>query len=438
MISKNLPALLAAALACMSISHGQSILLGGFDGNQTQTAIAPATATSSSGVRQLTSPLQSAGAAGNVSARIWTDQATNKELQWNNTAGATDGLWGTTAFTPASSTSTSKWVATQAAASWINYEITNTGTNDVVLDKFHINARRLTTTAAPTGSPDTLTISLEDNRTFANPTAFDSASALTATGTKTITLTTPLNSIFYGFEFALSEMLSDLTLAPTEKATFRIANNAGGNRLYLDNIAISGTVAFGPANPVDAGTSTVAASPAAVLADGTSTSTITVTLKDSGGAPVPGEGVTLAKTSGPGTPVISPAGAQTTNGLGVATFTVSSSTVGTNGFTATSATDTVVVTQTASVDFQSALLDAASSTVSASPTTILADNTETSTITVTVRNSGGLPLPGKVVSLTGNGSADISTEQQHEQCQRRGDLHGQVEHRRHRDLHRHE
>ena len=204
-------------------------------------------------------------------------------------------------------------------------------------------------------------------------------------------------------------MLSDLTLAPTEKATFRIANNAGGARLYLDNIAISGTVASGPANPVDAGTSTVAASPATVLADGTSTSTITVTLKDSGGAPVPGEGVTLAKTSGPGTPVISPAGAQTTNGLGVATFTVSSNTVGTNGFTATSVTDTVVVTQTASVEFQSALVDAASSTVSASPTAVPANDTTTSTITVTVRNSGGLPLPGKVVSLTGNGLANIQT-----------------------------
>ena len=119
--------------------------------------------------------------------------------------------------------------------------------------------------------------------------------------------------------------------------------------------------------------------------------------------------MTLAKTSGPGTPVISPAGAQTTNGLGVATFTVSSNTVGTNGFTATSATDTVVVTQTASVEFQSALVDAASSTVSASPSAVPANDTTTSTITVTLKNSGGLPLPGKVVSLSGNGSATITT-----------------------------
>ncbi|MCH7228854.1 invasin domain 3-containing protein [Haloferula sp. A504] len=175
----------------------------------------------------------------------------------------------------------------------------------------------------------------------------------------------------------------------------------------MDNIAISGSVVSGPANPVDAAKSTVAASPPAVLADGTSTSTITVTLKDASDAPVAGEGVTLAKTSGPGTPTISPSSTLTTNGVGVATFTVSSSTVGTNVFTATSVTDSVVVTQNASVDFQDLVVDAGSSTVSASPTAILADNTETSTITVTLRNSGGLPLPGKVVSLTGDASASI-------------------------------
>ena len=66
---------------------------------------------------------------------------------------------------------------------------------------------------------------------------------------------------------------------------------------------------------------------------------------------VASEGVTLAKTSGPGTPVISPAGVQITNASGVATFTVRSSTAGTEVFTATSVTASVVVTQTASVTF---------------------------------------------------------------------------------------
>ena len=38
MILKHLSTLLAAALVCITTSHAQSILLGGFDGNQTYTA----------------------------------------------------------------------------------------------------------------------------------------------------------------------------------------------------------------------------------------------------------------------------------------------------------------------------------------------------------------------------------------------------------------
>jgi hypothetical protein len=401
-MNKTLPALLAAVLVCISASHGQSILLGGYDGNQTQNTIAPATITSSTGVRELAGAKEDAAAAGSVNTRIWTNQTTGKELQWSVTSqSTTTGNWGLSDFSTDASTANDRWVVTQQNGSWINFEITNTGTGDVTLDKFHISANRTST-----GAPTTLTISLEDNGTFANPPVL-SASDLTATGTQDIALSASTG--WSHFEFALSSMLSDLTLAPGEKATFRIANNAGSARVYLDNIAISGSVISGPANPVDAGQSTVAAAPAAVLADGSSTSTITVTLKDSSGTPVAGEGVALAKTSGPGTPTISPSSTLTTNGVGVATFTVSSTTVGTEVFSATAVTDSVPVSTTASVEFQSTLVDAASSTVSASPTAVLADDTETSTITVTVRNSGGLPLPGKVVSLSGDGSASITT-----------------------------
>ncbi len=86
------------------------------------------------------------------------------------------------------------------------------------------------------------------------------------------------------------------------------ANNGG--YIALSEIRFGGVSAVTPAGPVNAGQSTVDASPAAVLADGTSTSTITVTLRDSVGTPVGSEGVTLANTSGPGSPVISPVGAR--------------------------------------------------------------------------------------------------------------------------------
>lgn len=54
-------------------------------------------------------------------------------------------------------------------------------------------------------------------------------------------------------------------------------------------------------------------------------------------------------------------------------------------------------------------VDASSSTVSASPTAVPADDATTSTITVTLRDAANIPVPGKQVSLAGNGSATITT-----------------------------
>lgn len=150
--------------------------------------------------------------------------------------------------------------------------------------------------------------------------------------------------------------------------------------------------------PVDVAASTVAASPVAVPADGTTASTVTVTLRDGLGVPVEGKDVTLANTSGPGSPVISPAGAVTTNASGQATFTVTSATPGIEDFTATNVTDAQVITQTSSVVFVGSA-DADLSSVAVSPVFVPADGSSTSTITVTVRGLGGVPLEGKEVTL---------------------------------------
>jgi hypothetical protein len=102
-----------------------------------------------------------------------------------------------------------------------------------------------------------------------------------------------------------------------------------------------------PATPVSAAASTMSATPVAVRADGIATSTITVTVKDAAGFGIPGRSVSLARIAGPGTPIISPASA-ITNGSGVATFTVRSTTEGTDTFQATvSDPPPVVTTQTA-------------------------------------------------------------------------------------------
>ena len=107
---------------------------------------------------------------------------------------------------------------------------------------------------------------------------------------------------------------------------------------------------IGTAVSDSASNSTVVAAPSSVLADGSATATLTVTLKDSNNNLVAGKAVTVAKTSGPGSPVITTI-AGTSNSSGLATFTVKSTTTGTDVFTATDATDGVVLTQTAGVTF---------------------------------------------------------------------------------------
>ena len=133
------------------------------------------------------------------------------------------------------------------------------------------------------------------------------------------------------------------TVTARDKATIP---NAGNPSTPKASATTDPVVVVGP---VSAANSTVTASPASVLANGIATSTITVTLKDSNGVLISGEGVTLAGS--PAGSTITPAGAQTSNASGQAAFTVKSNTIGTVTFTATSVTNPTVITQTANVVF---------------------------------------------------------------------------------------
>ncbi|MCX6879523.1 MAG: autotransporter-associated beta strand repeat-containing protein [Verrucomicrobia bacterium] len=116
-------------------------------------------------------------------------------------------------------------------------------------------------------------------------------------------------------------------------------------------VAITGTqsgIIVNP-GPVSAGSSTVAATPTSVVANGTSFATITVTLKDAFNNPIPGKTVTLA-SSRSATDAIS-AASGLSNANGVVTFAVTSTTPGSAVFTATDATDSVEITQAAAVTF---------------------------------------------------------------------------------------
>jgi Bacterial Ig-like domain (group 1) len=169
-----------------------------------------------------------------------------------------------------------------------------------------------------------------------------------------------------------------------------------------DNTAIM--VAIRPAaTAASAGLSTLTASPKSVAADGSTTSTLTATIKDTNGNPLPGKKVTLAKGSG-SSAIVTVSG--TTSAAGVATFTVTDAAVESTVYTATDTTDSAVVTQTATVSFTAGPVAAPTSTVTTSPGSVTANG---STASVTAKDAFGHLLSGLTVSLgQSDGSSSIS------------------------------
>ena len=160
--------------------------------------------------------------------------------------------------------------------------------------------------------------------------------------------------------------------------------------------------AYAAAVPVlaDAANSTVVAAPTTVASDGTTTSTITVILSDASNNPVAGKTVTLTSSRAEGVDTISAASGPSSS-VGVVTFSVKSSTSGPAIFTATDVSDSnlVISPSTATVTFEAGALSAANSTVAADPSTVTANGSGTSTITVTLKDASGTAVHGKTVSL---------------------------------------
>lgn len=173
-------------------------------------------------------------------------------------------------------------------------------------------------------------------------------------------------------------------------------------------VAGSGSVVVpGATPPADAAQSTVAAAPGPVVANGIATSTITVTLKNSGGNPATGKTVSLTSDRGATDLISLPSGVS--NASGVVTFTVRSLVPGTPAFTATSVTDSVAVTQTAGVTFTAnPPASASESTVTATSAPVPANGASTATVTVTLKDAGGTPVAGKTVTLASSrGATDL-------------------------------
>ncbi len=175
-----------------------------------------------------------------------------------------------------------------------------------------------------------------------------------------------------------------------------------------DQVAVLGdqpTAEFiGDIANVSAANSTATAGPASNVApDGVATSTITVTVRDANGNVVPNADIALAAT-GTGNTLVQPV---PTNALGVATGTIASTVAEQKVITATvdPTGSPIQVTMQPTVVFGAPTVDAANSTVAATPTFgALANGTDLATITVTVLDTSGMPVEGETVALAASGA----------------------------------
>ncbi len=187
-------------------------------------------------------------------------------------------------------------------------------------------------------------------------------------------------------------------------AVFSVTSSTAGSSTYTA-LAGAGPVTIAETAVVDflvgavsPGRSTVASSPGFVVADGATSSTLTVTLVDASGNPIPGKEVAVSSSRG-ATDAISTASGPS-DASGVVTFTVTSSTSGTSTYSAADVTDLVDVIDTAQVAFVAGNVDANRSSIASHPTSVVADGSSASTVTVTLRDSNDNRVSGKVVTLS--------------------------------------
>ncbi len=157
------------------------------------------------------------------------------------------------------------------------------------------------------------------------------------------------------------------------------------------------TFTVGPVNP-DA--STLTGSPTTVVADGVSLATLVATLYDSYGHRVPGKTVQIRAT-GDGLTLNQPSAV--TDAQGQVQATLRSTVVQPVTVSAVDQSDGITLTQTVEIQFVTGPAAAVQSTLIVSPTTVLADGFQTTTITVTLRDSLGHPAAYRSVQLVVTG-----------------------------------
>ena len=170
---------------------------------------------------------------------------------------------------------------------------------------------------------------------------------------------------------------------------------------YAIQGAFSGSLSFSNPEPVvtaDTAASLILASPTSITADGSSTSTITVQLKDSGGNNISSGGDTVLLSTNLGT-----LSAVTDNGNGTYSAILTSSVIA-GASTITGTLNGSAIADNATVNFTAGVASTTTSLLTASPTSITADGSSTSTITVQLKfaNGNNLTSGGDTVLLSTN------------------------------------
>ncbi len=199
---------------------------------------------------------------------------------------------------------------------------------------------------------------------------------------------------------------------PTGVAAFSISDASAQGVTFsatdlTTGVALTATasVDFLP-GPLDQTNSSVTSNPGSVRADGVTASTINVLLEDSKHQPISGKVVTLAAT---GSAIVA-TNPQTTSAAGIATFTVTDTTVEDSTISATDVTDSILLTSTATVDFVTGPANPANSSAVVTNPVQAADGS-LDTVTLTFKDAQGHLVSGDEVSLSAqNGHSTLTVQ----------------------------
>ncbi len=251
------------------------------------------------------------------------------------------------------------------------------------------------------------------------------------TGTVTVTLlgadgTTPIA----GKTITLSSPSTHVVIVPAAtpnvtdangRATFTVSDTTAETVIFSaqdssDAISLSQTAQVDfQTSSVSITNSTIKASTTLDHADGVTPDPITVQLVDQFGQPLAGKAITI--TAAPsGTARVAPqtvssaVPAGTTDANGYATFEAYDTTAEVVTYTVVDTTDNVTLSSTLQITFVPGLPQVNNSSLTASPSSVPADGSTASTVTVSLQDHNGNPVPGKLVAISaGGGSSAIAS-----------------------------